>query len=232
MCVTVGDEPGAVDAATRARVEHHALPVEDWAVHAAVDALPTTDLWEVAAAVPFLTVRRWLAYAGRDMLSPLVTGLDADMWFAGGHFPFPVAPAPGDAAWRAAMEARIAREAAVGANRPVPDFYARLGLPEPVRAYATLRRDLDPSLLWVERDGAVFDKAVIRHALELLTGWADLAWVRKDPMQSSAGVFAHIEGMARADAAQHSLGYSDPLTEPAGMVASREFLRVLTLTSR
>lgn len=189
--------------------------------------LDSSDIWDVAAALPLRAVRMMLDEAEAERETLIFTGQGADLVMAGGAVS-PLTVEELAASRREGLKYR-------GEDAyPIPDFLPRvLGPRAPyyVKAYLSesviaATEPLAPSDLWVEIAGITYDKAVARHALSEMTGRGDLAWTPKRPLQASSGVFEALYARAVAMAKQRSAGWSEPSTDDPQMVASRLYLEL------
>lgn len=204
---------------------------------AAVAALGTNELWEVAAAIPILaaagSIRRFTATSQEP--TAVLTGSGADAIFAGGRVIGH--PASSSAANRA-LDHAIRTETVTNfiQGRLVPDFYERLLGPQShalIHIFQTerfwqLAEQLAPPALFGEISGIAHDKLAVRVACQnmLPETVQHLAWTRKSPIQRSSGLFDALADAARNRAAKlpGATTYSNPLTEPIEAVAARLFL--------
>ncbi|WP_185981916.1 asparagine synthase C-terminal domain-containing protein [Skermania sp. ID1734] len=203
----------------------------------AVSALDTSELWEIAAAMPILAAQSAIQAHEAEQAGPvsILTGSGADAIFAGGR---PVT-SPVDSLDATIELDKLVRDE-VGKNfvrdRLIPDFYERIlgdKADKLIHVFQTERfwelgEQLAPPALFVPRDGDVCDKAALRIACEALlpADAAYLAWTRKSPIQRSSGLFAALADAARAAAAElpGAQTYTDPRTESFEAVATRLYL--------
>ncbi|QBJ96815.1 asparagine synthase [Rhodococcus sp. ABRD24] len=239
------DDYGPASAAARALGLSHEVITLDRAdvvrlARRATNVLGTSELWEVAAAMPLLAAESAISThaVGQPGDSAILTGSGADAVFAGGR----TLTAPlGTPSATAELDTLIRTE--VGTNfvraRLVPDFYERLldaRAAMLIHVFQTERfwqigRQLAPTALFQDIDGVVWDKMPLRIACErVLPGDAGaLAWTRKAPIQRATGLFAALADAARVAAAElpGACTYSNPLVEPIESVAIRLYLHTL-----
>lgn len=228
---------GAIAAAAHLRFEHHIVQtsiaeLRNSAVICA-DLLKTSDIWEVASAIPIRACFEQFAALG--VTGSVLTGSGADALFLGGKaLTEPVTNAA------AAMEMNLMIEQQVIRNftrhRLIPDFFERIlgsssdkfiQVFQTVEAWKFSKTLLPGALFSVE--GAE-DKLCLRMAAELLGVPAELTRNPKDAIQQSSGVVDGLVIAAREYLADlpGSSTYSSPLTEPLDLAMARLFVHTIS----
>lgn len=200
--------------------------------------LGTSEIWEIAAAVPILAVRQQLDQHRRRVGSAqfaILTGSGADAIFAGG-VQLAACKQRVDSVSELDRIVRAEVFSNFRRNRLIPHFYDVLLGPMTknlfhvfqTRRFWEYAETLAPEALFAIKDGQSHDKMPLRLECERLLpeNMKHLSWKPKAPIQRSTGIFDALLLAARSYAAElpGSTTYSNPVNEPLELLAIRLYL--------